>query len=376
MPAFARLLARVRVHGAQLRRVHMRRPGRSALVYWGALAMLAGCQTAPEELVLSGPTMGTTYTVKIAAAPDADAHAVRSIVDEVLAQIDVQMSGYRTDSEIARFNAQRSTEWFPVSENVARVAAAAQEVARRSRGAFDVTVAPLVDLWGFGPGGRSTGQAPEAARIDELAARVGRDKLHVRIEPPALRKEVPELAVDLNSIAPGFAVDLLAARLAAAGFEHFMVDIGGEIRVHGRNARGTPWRIAIERPDLEQPVPYAILELDGMAVATSGGYRRFQELEGRRYSHAIDPLTGRPVPERVAAVVVVQPTAMLADAWATALLVRGVPEGRALAEREGIAALFILREGARLVPLVTADMAQYFVVEPSETAGGDPGEGS
>src|SRR5678816_2339377 len=255
--------------------------------------LAAGCDRSPSELVLSGPTMGTTYTVKVASAPaTVDPSTVRVAIDDVLERVDRSMSGYRADSEVARFNANPSTDWCGVSPDLAAVVQASLDISEASDGAFDITVAPLVAAWGFGPAGEPK-ELPSVEQIAQLEATVGYRKLHVRLDPPALRKDVAGLSIDLNGIAPGFAVDRLADRLRALRIENFMIDVGGEIRAHGRNARGEPWHIAIEHPVDTQRTPYASVWLDGAAVSTSGEYRDYYERDGRRYSHTIDPRTGR-----------------------------------------------------------------------------------
>lgn len=320
---------------------------------------IAGCARAPQELVISGPTMGTTYSVKVVAAPDGvDTHALRVATDEVLERIDRSMSGYRDDSEISRFNASTSTEWFAVSADLAIVVDYALKVSRESAGAFDVTVRPLVAAWGFGAAGEPV-DLPDAAELADLKARVGYQRLHARIESPALRKEDATWTVDLNGIAPGYAVDLLAARLQAMHIDNFMIDIGGEVRAQGRNAQGTLWRIAVERPIDAEPEPYAIVQLDNASVTTSGEYRQYYDRDGRRYSHTIDPRTGRPVEHHLAAVVVIGRSSMHTDAWATAFNVLGTEAGQALASRLGMPVLFIDAQGGELRSFATPRFQPY-----------------
>lgn len=303
--------------------------------------------------------MGTTYSVKVVAPPpDVDSRVVRSAIDEVLARIDARMSTYRPDSEISRFNAAPADEWLQVSGDLAFVIEAAQKVSEQSAGALDITIAPLVSLWGMGPDGELKA-LPDAAAIDAARSRVGYRKLELRRQPPALRKQLPELTIDLNAVAPGYAVDLLCSRLIALGVKNVMVDIGGEVRALGRNALGEPWRIAVERPIDAPPKPYAIARIDDAAITTSGEYRHYIVRDGRRYSHTIDPRTGRPVEHRLASVVVVQPTALEADAWATALNVLGEHEGFMLAERLQIPALFIVSDGSRLTHSMTTKFEPY-----------------
>ena len=320
---------------------------------------LAGCARAPEELVISGPTMSTTYSVKVVAAPEGvDNHALRVTTDEILARIDRSMSGYRDDSEISRFNASTSTDWFSVSADLATVVDFALKVSRESDGTFDITVRPLVAAWGFGAAGEPI-ELPDEARLAELKASVGYRRLQARVEPPALRKEAAALTVDLNGIAPGYAVDLLAARLQALRIDNFMIDIGGEVRAKGRNAQGELWRIAVERPIDAEPEPYAIVQLDNAAVTTSGEYRHYYDRDGRRYSHTIDPRTGRPVEHSLASVVVIGPTSMHTDAWATAFNVLGTEAGQALATRLGMPVLFIDAQGGELRSVATPQFQPY-----------------
>lgn len=320
---------------------------------------LAGCDRAPRELAISGPTMGTTYSIKVASPPDSlDAHGLRTVAEEVLARIDLCMSGYRADSEISRFNASPSTDWYEVSSDLATVVDYALEVSRESGGAFDITVGPLVAAWGFGAAGEPI-ELPDASRLTELKTRVGYEKLQARRHPPALRKADAALTIDLNAIAPGYAVDLMAERLSALHLEHFLIDIGGEVRARGRNARGEPWRIAVERPIDAEPEPYAILQLDDAAVTTSGEYRHYYDRDGHRYSHTIDPRTGRPVAHNLASVVVIGPSSMYTDAWATAFNVLGTEAGGELARRRAMPVMFIDAVEAGLVPVATPQFESY-----------------
>jgi FAD:protein FMN transferase len=321
--------------------------------------LAAACNRSAPELVLSGPTMGTTYTVRVAAPPPAvDPATVRAAIDDVLAQIDRSMSGYRADSEVARFNASASTQWHDVSPELAAVVQTSLDISSACDGVFDITVAPLVAAWGFGPAGEPK-VLPGDEQIAQLEAIVGYRKLQVRLDPPSLRKDVAGLSIDLNGIAPGFAVDRLADRLQALRIENFIIDIGGEIRAHGRNARGEPWHIAVEHPVDTGRTPYASVWLDGAAVSTSGEYRSYYERNGRRYSHTIDPRTGRTLDRTPGSVVVVAPLAAQADGWATALNVLGPRDGLALATRLRLPVLFIERAGNEWRSQATPEFAHY-----------------
>jgi len=330
-------------------------------LYLLILAGLAGCARAPEEIVLSGPAQGTVYNVKVAAAPaSVDSHAIRVVIDEVLDSVDRSMSGYRSDSELSRFNASQSTGWIDVSPDFATVVAVSQETSQASHGAFDITVAPLVSLWGFGPAGEPA-LIPDDAAVREVQSRVGFGMLEVRREPAALRKKDPRLTVDLNGAAPGFTVDKLAQRFETMGLHHFLIDIGGEVMARGRNAQGEPWHIAVEQPIDTEPEPYAILRLTDFSVTTSGEYRHYYSRDGKRFSHTIDPRTGRPVQHDLAAVVVMGPTSLGIDTWATALNVLGEQEGYELAKQRGIPAMFIVQQGDRLIKKMTPGFEEHVI---------------
>ncbi|HKQ83909.1 MAG TPA: FAD:protein FMN transferase [Steroidobacteraceae bacterium] len=309
---------------------------------------LSACARVPETLVLSGPTMGTMYTVRwIAEGHTPAAFTLRRDIDAELTRVDTQMSRYRPDSELSRFNESRSTAERAASPEFAQLLSESMALNAVSGGAFDVTVAPLVDAWGFGPRGE-VADAPTPHELQQLLERRGGNQLHVELSPPRVRKLRPDVEVDLNAIAPGHAVDRIGALLERRGVRNYLVDIGGEIRVSGHNGNDEPWRIAIDDPRHEEQVPYSAVELSGGAVSTSGGYRHFRILDGQRYSHLIDPRSGYPASLATAAVIVIAPTAAQADGWSTALFVLGEKEGLALAARRHLAVLFLLFDGQGL----------------------------
>jgi thiamine biosynthesis lipoprotein len=323
------------------------------------LPLMGGCARTPDELAISGPAQGTTYSIKVASAPkDVDAHALRVATDQVLDRIDLSMSTYRDDSEISRFNASASTDWFEVSNDLATVVDYALQVSRASGGMFDITVGPLVAAWGFGPAGEPI-DLPDEAKLAELRTQVGYQKLEARLSPPALRKSDARVRVDLNGIAPGYAVDLIAERFQSMHLNHFMIDLGGEVRAQGRNARGEAWRIAVERPIDAEPEPYAIVSLDNASVTTSGEYRHYYDRDGHRYSHTIDPRTGRPVEHTLASVVIIGPTTMYVDAWAKAFNVLGTEAGRKLALERAMPVMFIEAQGTELHSVTTPQFDPY-----------------
>ncbi len=257
--------------------------------------LLSGCSGAGVPVEVTGPTMGTRYSVKVVDLPAGlDEVALRAGVERVLEAVNASLSTYRPDSELSRFNRSAETGWVPATADLLRVVTEAQRVGRLTGGAFDVTVGPLVNLWGFGPG-RGEDRVPSATEVEEARARVGYARLEVRDPPPAVRKAIPDLYVDLSAIAKGYGVDRVSEYLESQGVGRYLVEVGGEVRGRGRNARGTPWKVAVERPAEGERAAYAVVEVDGVGVATSGDYRNFFEKDGRRYSHTIDPATGRPV---------------------------------------------------------------------------------
>ncbi len=308
----------------------------------GLVAAVGGCADRGPALVeYTGSIMGTHYSIKVLdTAPGADRDALADTIDGTLANINAAVSTYDADSELSRFNASASTEWIDLSAVMHTVLAEALRVSRLTHGAFDVTVGPAVNLWGFGPDGVADA-LPAPEQVDDMKRRVGFAQLMLRDSPPALRKARRDVYVDLSAIAKGYAVDRMAELLDARGFEHYLVEIGGEMRVRGSSARGGAWRVAVERPLSSQRSVQRILTLTDTGLATSGNYRNFFERNGKRYSHTIDPRTARPVAHALASVTVLHPSAMTADALATAFSVLGTAQGLALAERNDIAALFI-----------------------------------
>lgn len=333
------------------------------------LLLSPACDPGGSALRLRGATMGTYYAVTVANPPAAvDESRLRAELEQILARINAQMSTYDAGSEISRFNRHRATDWRPVSPQLARVTAAALALAEQSGGVFDVTVGPLVQLWGFGPGADSAAQnqppPPAAAAIEAARARVGHRKLRARSAPPALRKLHPGLSLDLSAIAKGHAVDALAGHLAGRGLGDFLVDIGGEIRTRGANPAGRRWRVAVERPHRGARAVHTVLTPGDNAVATSGDYRNFRERDGRRWSHIIDPRSGRPVGHATASVTVVAADAMTADGLATALLVLGADAGLRFAREHGVAAYFIRRNSAGAGFTVSASPAFALYLDP------------
>lgn len=334
----------------------------------GVLLVLLACVAiwyhrtplSPSEVVVSltGPTMGTTYTIRLFELPVAlTSQQLQQQVAARLVELNEQMSTYLPDSELSRFNRDGSEDWFGVSSDFAQVVSAALEVSRMSGGAFDVTVGPLVNLWNFGPDLRPRG-IPGEHEIEAGLARVGYTHLDVRLDPPAIRKRKGSIQIDLSAIAKGYAVDAVAGLLDERGIERYMVEIGGEVRTRGRKRDGSPWHIGVEEPVAGDRRVHCIVQLVDRALATSGDYRNFFTWEGRTYSHAIDPRTGWPVAHGVASVAVLSDSAMWADAWATALMVMEPEPAWELAQRAGLEVLMLVRTPEGLAERLTTGFSQ------------------
>jgi thiamine biosynthesis lipoprotein len=328
------------------------------------ILLLGACGDAADgkdPIVITGPTMGTAYAVKLYdAAAVIDTGALQSQIDGLLERINDQMSTWRPDSELSRFNNNRDTAWFPVSAETAFVVEAAAGISALSNGAFDVTVGPVVNLWGFGPD-RGKTEAPSLQQIEEAMKRVDYRQLAVRASPAALRKQRPDLYVDLSAIAKGFAVDEVARLLDERNIQSYLVEIGGELRARGSKPDGLPWKVAIEQPLSGERSVQSIVALRDHAIATSGDYRNYVEKDGKRYSHTINPRTGRPIAHGLASVSVIAASAMRADALATAIMVMGPEEGYRLAVQEALAVQLIIRSGDQLRVLATPEFESYLL---------------
>jgi thiamine biosynthesis lipoprotein len=252
------------------------------------------------------------------------------------------MSTYIVDSDVSRFNASRSTDWIEVSMDVCEAVVASRKLSEMTGGAFDITVGPLVNLWGFGPETIELAPPPPE-EVAAAKARVGYARLHADCSRPALRKDAPDVYIDLSAWAKGYAVDEVGRMLEQEGIGNYLVALGGELRMRGRNGGGELWSIAIEKPTDDGGAVEMVLELTDCSASTSGDYRNYFVYEGRRYSHLIDARAGQPVSHNVASVTVIAEEAAFADPMATALLVLGPEEGMELARQQGIAALFQLR---------------------------------
>ena len=315
-----------------------------------------------SQQLLQGSTMGTTYTIRYRPESGCPVQSeMQQFVNEELGRVNQQMSTYIKDSEITRFNDSRSTEWFNVSVETASVVDLSLQISTLSHGAFDVTVGPLVNLWGFGPD-KSRKTIPSEAEIEAAKASVGYRNLAVQFEPPALKKSKAALQVDLSAIAKGHGVDRVAGLFRNRGISNYFIEIGGEVLAQGKRFDGKPWQVGIEAPLENRQSIHSIIGLSGAAMATSGDYRNFFEADGQRFSHTIDPNSGRPVTHPLASASVVSETCALADAIATCMMVLGPEQGLQLAEAENWAVLFMQRNEGQFTSTCSKAFSDSFPI--------------
>jgi thiamine biosynthesis lipoprotein len=295
---------------------------------------------SPELVSFSGPTMGTTYTVKFYTTSDVESPwGLKSDVDAVLIKVNKLMSTYDSSSELSEFNKLAAGQSADISDGMAYVIDKALLISQMSGGEYDVTVGPLVNLWGFGPG-KHKDVVPSQASIDEAKKRIGYQSL--TLDGRNLTKD-KDIYVDLSSIAKGYGVDEVARILRASGIESYLVEVGGEILSKGMKPDGSSWKIAIESPAGGHEMVERVVSLVDVAIATSGDYRNYFEKNGIRYSHTISPSTGRPITHRLVSVTVIDKTATMADGLATAITVLGPEKGLAFAQENGIAAYLLVK---------------------------------
>lgn len=310
------------------------------------LLFLSSCGFNEPMQLVQGRSMGTFYQVRFEANPRQTA-LIRQQIDLRLNSINQTFSTYVLDSEINRISQAEAGQWLPVSKDMLQVLAASQEVYQASGGAFDPSVRPLVDIWGFGPLQRPD-RIPAEQEIAEAMAALGFDQLELDKDGQRIFLHRP-LSLDLSGIAKGFAVDQIAQLLAAKGIDNYLVNIGGDMRLAGLRESGEPWRVAIESPEAAADHYYRLLHLSDQAIVSSGDYRNYFEDQGQRFSHTLDPVTGFPIANKLASITVLAPTAMMADAWATAFTVLGAQASLDLANELGIAIYTLERSGDEFV---------------------------
>ncbi len=297
--------------------------------------------------------MGTTYTIKLN-IPETkiDRPTISTEINHQLDKINSQMSTYIETSNLSLFNQSNTQEWKEIPPEFYIVIEEALRINKLSYGAFDITIGPVVNLWGFGPKAQIE-IVPDESTIKEALNSIGSQYIHLRKQPYAIKKDKPNLYIDLSAIAKGYAVDLIANYLDELNINNYMVEIGGEIKTRGINPDNRTWQIGIEKPLNDQRSVQTVITLDNTAMATSGDYRNYFEENGTRYSHTIDPTTGKPITHKLASVTVLHPSTMTSDALATALLVLGPERGLELALRENLAAMFIVRDEDNFIEIIT-----------------------
>lgn len=307
----------------------------------------------PIPVEFSGSTMGTRYHIKIGDLPrEIDQNYIENQISTTLGIVDKLMSTYKPNSDVSRFNRAAINQAVMIDKKTLDVIQLSKSIYALSSGAFDITVSPIVQLWGFGPESKQN-NLPTASDIQSALDKVGFNKVQVTENPPALLK-LQEVEIDLSAIAKGYGVDQVAKLLDKHNIENYLVEVGGEIRVKGTNRAGQRWRIGIEAPSFIRSGAQQAIAIHNASVATSGDYRNFFEVEGKRYSHTMSPLTGKPVEHNLASVTVVSPSCAEADAFATAMSVLGPKRGFELATELKLAAYFLVRENDEYEHLMTS----------------------
>ncbi|MFE4112222.1 FAD:protein FMN transferase ApbE [Kosakonia sp. YIM B13611] len=313
-----------------------------------ALLLLTGCDTGSkaQPTVLEGKTMGTFWRVSVV---DINPQQAQNLQQKIQTQLDADdhlMSTWKDDSALMRFNHSTSTAPWPVSAAMADIVTTALRVGEKTEGAMDITVGPLVNLWGFGPDKQPV-KTPGQTQIDVAKARTGLAHLTVinRAGEQFLQKDLPDLFVDLSTVGEGYAADHLARLMEQEGIARYLVSVGGALASRGMNAQGQPWRVAIQKPTDRENTAQAMVDINGHGISTSGSYRNYYELDGKRISHIIDPRSGRPIQHALVSVTVIAPTALEADAWDTGLMVLGTEQAKEVVTREGLAVFMIIKDG-------------------------------
>ena len=329
------------------------------------LLFISGCSnsatgTLSAVQAIQGWTMGTTYHIKYVAHEDLSA-SMQADVDSALLELNQTMSTYIVDSELNRLNAHAVGDWMSVSRPLFTVIKRALELSRLSSGAFDISVGPLVDLWGFGPTPGSE-RVPERQALELAKQKVGYQAIELDETQLRIRKSAPR-RLDLSAIAKGYGVDMIAVLLEQQGINDYLVEIGGEIRLKGKKPNGELWRIAIEAPVSNQREAMKVLPLSNHALATSGDYRNYFEVDGKRYSHTIDPVSGYPIRHTLVSATVISDNCMDADGWATTMMVLGVEPSLVLAEQQQLAVLLLEKTATGFTEHKSSAFSKY-LIEP------------
>ena len=326
--------------------------------------VLINCSGGNENNLVEfhGSTMGTSYSIKIVDsklfADSGKSEELKKSIDEVLANVNKQMSTWQDDSEISQFNKSNSTDWFPVSEDFINVVEHAQKISVLSNGSFDITVGKLVNLWGFGPSSKAD-YVPLTSELEDALNHCDYNKISINKEMSALRKDYEDIYIDLSSIAKGFGVDTVSNFILESGYSNFLVEIGGEVRTSGKNNLNEFWKIGISTPDGSFEIQ-KVIKLNNVSVATSGDYRNYFEKNGVRYSHTIDPKTGKPITHNLASVTVISDNCTMADGLATAIDVLGPEKGYELALKEKLPVFLIVKTDKGFIEKMTPEFEKLF----------------
>ncbi|MEQ0540052.1 FAD:protein FMN transferase ApbE [Klebsiella sp. JB_Kp004] len=342
---------------------------RAALL--GACVLFSGCDSATTPAtpastatVLDGKTMGTFWRVSVIGVDEAKAQALRAKVQAQLDADDRLLSTWKNDSALMRFNHAADTRPWPVSEAMADIVSLSLRIGAKTDGAMDITVGPLVNLWGFGPDKQPVA-TPDAQAIAAAKARTGLQHLQVINQSGRqfLQKDIPDLFVDLSTVGEGYAADHLARLMEQEGISRYLVSVGGALVSRGMNGEGKPWRVAIQKPTDRENGVQAIVDINGHGISTSGSYRNYYELDGKRISHVIDPQTGQPITHKLVSVTVIAPTALEADGWDTGLMVLGPEKAQQVVREQGLAVYMIVKEGEGFKTWMSPQFRTFLVGE-------------
>ncbi|HGN9285441.1 TPA: FAD:protein FMN transferase ApbE [Klebsiella quasipneumoniae] len=342
---------------------------RAALL--GACVLFSGCDSATTPAtpastatVLDGKTMGTFWRVSVIGVDEAKAQALRAKVQAQLDADDRLLSTWKNDSALMRFNHATDTRPWPVSEAMADIVTLSLRIGAKTHGAMDITVGPLVNLWGFGPDKQPVA-TPDAQAIAAAKARTGLQHLQVINQSGRqfLQKDIPDLFVDLSTAGEGYAADHLARLMEQEGISRYLVSVGGALVSRGMNGEGKPWRVAIQKPTDRENAVQAIVDINGHGISTSGSYRNYYELDGKRISHVIDPQTGQPITHKLVSVTVIAPTALEADGWDTGLMVLGPEKAQQVVREQGLAVYMIVKEGEGFKTWMSPQFRTFLVGE-------------
>lgn len=336
---------------------------KKTITYIGLFMVMVGFilivnQRATNKSRLSGVTMGTTYTIDFL-SDKAELHTIQQQVNKILHDLNQTMSTYIPNSELSLLNQNSSMNKIILSDELYDVIKTAQQISIMSNGAFDVTVSPLLTLWGFGAHAKQPQTVPSQQQIEDVMATIGYDQLILYAEDKSLKKLNPNIHIDLSAIAKGYGVDRIAAYLDTLNIDHYLVEIGGDIKAKGHNEYGQAWQIGIERPDPSQRSLQRTLPLHNMSIASSGNYRQFFRLAEHHYSHIINPHTGKPIQHNTVAVSVLSPVAMDADGLATAFMVLDNKKAISIADQHNIPILIYTKVNNTIHELMSVAMTQY-----------------